>query len=157
MVLPMVINTSLPETSFLNRRRARTAFNSRLLICSMLSGTVHPSGHVTFYVSTSPLFGGIHEDLKGWSSGCKACPDNTLSLSSHHLKGGWMDVGIEIRFSGGSGTLQWFFKCHWIGLMRSVPRWTCFSVAVKRPTRDIQCLNLQPCDLNRVVTRDLDQ
>ena len=44
-----------------------------------------------------------------------------------------------ITFSSDSGTLQLCFKCHCMGLIRSRPRWTCFSVAVSRPMRVMNC------------------
>ena len=50
---------------------------------------------------------------------------------------GCRDLGIGITFSSDSGTLQLFLRCHCIGLMCSQPRWTCFSVAINRPIKDM--------------------
>ena len=43
-------------------------------------------------------------------------------------------MGTGIKFSSDSRTLQLFFKCHCMGL---ICRWTCVSVAVSRPMRDM--------------------
>ena len=41
-------------------------------------------------------------------------------------------------FSSVSGTLQLFLRCHCMGLICSLPKCTCFSVAVNSPIRDIR-------------------
>ena len=46
---------------------------------------------------------------------------------------------MGIIFSKNPGALQLFFKSHCMGLMRSQPKRTCFSVAVSNPIRDISC------------------
>ena len=67
----------------------------------------------------------------------------TFSSCSDHFKVGWNDLGIGITFSSDSGTLPSFFKCYFISLIWSRPRWTCFAVAVNNPIRDITCQTRQ--------------
>ena len=44
-----------------------------------------------------------------------------------------------------SGMCQFCLRCHWMGLMCNLPNGTCFSVAVRRPMRDMNCLTEQDC------------
>ena len=48
-----------------------------------------------------------------------------------------------MTFSSDSGSLQLFLVCHCMGLMCSLPTWTCFSVAVSRAIKDMNCWTKQ--------------
>ena len=67
----------------------------------------------------------------------------SLSSFSHRFIWIWSDLGTAIIFSRGSVTCQWFFKCHWMDLMWRCPDMTCFSVAVRRAIRNMNCLTEQ--------------
>ena len=49
------------------------------------------------------------------------------------------DFRNGITLSSDFGIFQRFFRFHWTGLMWSRSRWTCFSVAINRPTSDMSC------------------
>ena len=55
------------------------------------------------------------------------------------LDGGGGIWGPGSPFPVTLGPSSCFFKCHCMGLMCSRPKWTCFSVAVSRPMRDMNC------------------
>ena len=89
------------------------------------------------------------------AKGCKGWPFRTLSGSNHHFRWTWRDFGKGMTFSRTSGTCQCFFKCHWMGLMCKRPDTTCFSVAVRRPIRDMNCLTEQvSCPKRRLIFCD---
>ena len=70
-------------------------------------------------------------------------PESTFPSLNHHLKCGWRDLWIAMTLCKGSGTLQLFFRWHWMCLICNQPMWTCFSVAVRKPIRDIYLLTVQ--------------
>ena len=86
-----------------------------------------------------PCFNASVNICRACFSGCNGWPGSTLLSYRHNFKWGWSDLGTGITFSSDSGTLQLFFKCHCMGLIWSRPRWTCFSVGVSRPMRDMNC------------------
>ena len=113
-------------------------------MCSLLSGTDQlPLAVNSFKWAPHPSFDAFVKICRACFIGCNGWPWSTLSSSSHHRKWGCRDLGRGIIFSRDSGTLQLFLRCHCMGLMCSRPRWTCFSVAVKRPIKDMNCLTGQ--------------
>ena len=94
---------------------------------------------------------------------CKGWAGSTLASSSHHFTFSWRDPGIKTPFSSHSEIWQWFLRCHWKNLIycfagaisspqrgtqcadltkiiiKKLPNGTCFSIAVRRPIRDISC------------------
>ena len=119
----------------------KTAFSSRWFMCkNLLSGRDQvPLSVCSFKWAPHPSFDASVKICRACFSGCNGWPWSTLLSFTHHFKWGWSDLGTGITFSSDCGTLQLFFKCRCTGLMWSRPRWNCFSVAVRRPMRDMNC------------------
>ena len=74
-----------------------------------------------------------------------------VDLGAHCFPPATILNGVEqtgITFSSDSETLQFCLRCHCMGLIWSLPRWTCFSVAVN-PMRDISCQTGQVSPVNK--------
>ena len=109
-------------------------------MCNLLSGRDQvPLAVCSSKWAPHPSFEASVKICRACFRGCNGWPRSTLLSSSHHLRWGWRDLGTGITFSSDSGTLQLFFMCHCMGLMWSRPKWTCFSVAMSRPMRDMNC------------------
>ena len=65
------------------------------------------------------------------------------------LNGGGATWGLVSPFLVILGFLQFYLRCHCMGLIWSRPRWTCFSVAVNNPMMDISCWAGQVSPVNR--------
>ena len=77
---------------------------------------------------------------KAYCRGCGGWPTGILSSSNLGVCGGDFETGID--FSWDSGTCQFAFTFHWIGLLCWQPEGTCFSVGVSRPISDMNCLTV---------------
>ena len=107
-------------------------------MCSLLSGRDQvPLAMNSFKWEPHPSFNASVKICRACCMGCNGWPVRTLSSLSHHCKWGCRDLGRGITFSNDSGILQLLLRCHWMGLICNLPRWTCFSVAFKRPIKDM--------------------
>ena len=145
VVLSVATRTTFPCTMCWKLFNAsNTAFSSRKFICSWLSGTDQvPLAVKSPKWAPQPSFEASVNIWMAWRRGCRGWPDKTFVSWVHQRRCGWRALGTGISFSSDSGFLQCLLRCHWMGVMWNLPRGTCFSVAVRRPIRDINFLTWQ--------------